>query len=372
MRMQFVYTKIVPMKIHTLLFCLFIPLLSMSQEKNFSILGIVKDSATGTPMPGASVFAQNTTLGTITNADGNFFLRLPAGGYDLVISYTGYSKSVLRISNTIPLSDTVEIWLTKQDSAMDAVDFVVSSETPNGLERFGAFFMEHFIGTTPNAKQCIIENPEALHFYYSKKRNRLKITAHEDLIIKNYALGYTIRYQLDSFRYDYKTLISQYNGHALFELMDSTEAAIIQWEKNRAATYLGSRLHFMRALYNRELAEEGFIVEKMIRKPGRTATGELLADVYDDSRFRTDSSGVIITWDGRHRIGYKRVWPSKEYLKEFNFPEDTKMQVSIIDVHAPFTIEENGYFYDQADMVNAGYWAWKKLAELLPYDFEYD
>ncbi len=32
-------------------------------------------------------------------------------------------------------------------------------------------------------------------------------------------------------------------------------------------------------------------------------------------------------------------------------------------------IQENGYFYDQADITNMGYWAWKKLAELLPYDY---
>ena len=35
-------------------------------------------------------FCQNTTTGTISNNEGQFGLRLNNGGYDLIISYTGY------------------------------------------------------------------------------------------------------------------------------------------------------------------------------------------------------------------------------------------------------------------------------------------
>ena len=48
----------------------------------------------------ASVFCQNTTTGTISNNEGLFALRLTNGGYDLVISYTGYETQVLRVSNS--------------------------------------------------------------------------------------------------------------------------------------------------------------------------------------------------------------------------------------------------------------------------------
>lgn len=360
------------MKFLSIILILISPAAVFAQANNFTILGIIKDSSSGQPMAGASVFAQNTTYGTISNAEGLFFLRLPGGGYDLVASYTGYEKTILRVSHTQDHTDTLEIWLSKKDTAMEVVDFVVSNETPNGLERFGEFFTDHFIGTTPNAALCRILNPETLRFFYSAKRNRLKITTHDDLIIENYALGYRIRYQLDSFHYDYKTLISQYSGHALFELIDSTEEITIQWEKTRAATYLGSRLHFMRALYAQDLSEEGFIVEKMVRRPGRAATGELIPALYEDDLFQRSVEGAVIRWEGRYRIGYRKVLPNPLYLKEFKLPADTRMQVSIVDVRAPFTIEENGYFFDQADFVNSGYWAWKKLAELLPYDFEYE
>ena len=30
---------------------------------------------------------------------------------------------------------------------------------------------------------------------------------------------------------------------------------------------------------------------------------------------------------------------------------------------------ENGYYYDQKDWINQGYWSWKNLADQLPYDY---
>jgi hypothetical protein len=48
----------------------------------------------------------------------------------------------------------------------------------------------------------------------------------------------------------------------------------------------------------------------------------------------------------------------------------TEKQISALDIQDGFIIEENGYFYEQSEVTNLGYWAWKKLAELLPYDYE--
>ena len=61
---------------------------------------------------------------------------------------------------------------------------------------------------------------------------------------------------------------------------------------------------------------------------------------------------------------------------EFSTPElpstgplTTAAQISALDIVNGFVIEENGYFYDQGDVSNIGYWSYKKLAELLPYDY---
>jgi hypothetical protein len=342
-----------------------------AQQKEFVVLGKVIDSASRQPLNGASAYCQNTTHGTITNNEGLFYMRLPNGGYDLIISYTGYDKGVLRISNNQVMADTLLIELVKQDKALTEVSVVASNEVADGLAKYGSFFTDHFIGTTPNAAQCTLKNPEALRFFYTKKRNRLKVTAKEDLIITNYALGYTIRYQLDSFSYDYNTNISQYTGYPFFQEIDSTEEAKAMWKKNRAKTFLGSRLHFMRSLYDSVATEEGFIVEKLEDDP-KSIKGTVIKNLYDGELYIADSSDVTINWQGRYRVSYKTVLPEKRFLQEFKLPANSRMQVTLLDIADGFVIEENGYFYEQYDVINTGYWAWKKLAELLPYNYEYE
>lgn len=355
------------------LFLLLISFPAVAQQKTFLIGGKVVDSATQQPLNGASVFAQNTTQGTTCNTEGNFMLRLPNGGYDLIISYTGYETRSLRISNTMPSTDTIVVALPQIDKTLAEVAVVASNEVVDGWEKYGSFFIDNFIGTTPNASMCSIQNPQTLRFFFTKnkRRHRLKVTASEDVIIQNNALGYQIRYRLDSFSYDYNSNISQYTGYPFFIETDTTEEIKEQWIKNRARTFLGSRLHFMTSLYDSILNEEGFIVEKMDENP-RSAAGKVIDNLYDSSIYRADSNTVDINWDGRYRVSYKSVLPDKKFLQEFKLPANTRMQVTLLDVSDGFIIEQNGFFYEQYDVINTGYWAWKKLAESLPYDYNYE
>ncbi len=345
----------------------------LAQQKFFQVGGRVVDSATQQPLSGASVFAQNTTQGTTCNAEGNFVLRLPNGGYELIISYTGYETRSIRISNTQAQGDSIVIALPQIDKTLAEVAVVASNEVTDGWEKYGGFFVRHFIGTTPNAAQCSIQNPQALRFFFTKnkKRHRLKVTAKEDIMVQNNALGFLIRYQLDSFSYDYNTNISQYTGYPFFIEMDSSAEVKEQWVKNRARTYLGSRLHFMTALYDSIVNDEGFMVEKMDDNAKNT-TGIVMPDLYDSSLYQADSNTVEVNWDGRYRVSYRNVLPDKKFLQEFRLPANTRMQVTILDVTDGFVVEQNGFFYEQYDVINTGYWAWKKLAEALPYDYEYE
>jgi len=53
---------------------------AFSQITYYTVKGRVIDRATKAPLAGASVFAQNTTFGEATSADGSFSLKLPSGG----------------------------------------------------------------------------------------------------------------------------------------------------------------------------------------------------------------------------------------------------------------------------------------------------
>src|ERR1700733_9491125 len=93
---------------------LFLSLAALSQDKYFTVTGKVVDEKTKQPMPNASVFCQNTTIGTTSNNEGSFFLRLNNGGYDLVVSYTGYETKMMRVSTGNAENDQLVIELKEK------------------------------------------------------------------------------------------------------------------------------------------------------------------------------------------------------------------------------------------------------------------
>src|SRR5215510_9321773 len=88
-----------------------------AQQSEYVITGKVIDQSTQLPLAGASVFCQNTTIGVISNSEGNFTMRLPNGGYDLIVSYTGYETFQQRINNE-NAGTPISIELQKQDKSL--------------------------------------------------------------------------------------------------------------------------------------------------------------------------------------------------------------------------------------------------------------
>ena len=332
----------------------------------FTITGKVVDSTTKEPLFGASVFAQNTTSGTTTNREGEFSLSLKSGGYELIVSFTGYQSREIRISNND--NNPLQIDMTKEERAMEEVVIRSSNEVKDGWDKYGKFFLENFIGSTPNALQCTLQNPEAVHFYYYKKSEKLKVLATEPIVISNLALGYNLRYQLDSFMYYYKTQVSSYRGYCFFSEMDSSFAQQRIWSANRKKAYDGSKLQFMRSYYDSTLNEDGYeiaLLDSMYDK-----RFDIISNPYDTSYYGMYDSTheVEVYYPRKISVTYKKK-PEPEYLKKFKLPLNVGSQISYIDLLDGIAIKENGYFYDQKDWVSQGYWSWKNLADLLPYDY---
>jgi TonB-dependent receptor len=59
------------------------------------IKGTVIDAKTGETLIGASVFIQGTTIGTVTDLDGNYVIRnISAGSYNIISSYISYDQKI--------------------------------------------------------------------------------------------------------------------------------------------------------------------------------------------------------------------------------------------------------------------------------------
>lgn len=345
-----------------------------AQVEYYNISGKVIDAATRAPLQGASVFAQSTTQGAATDAEGNFKIALPNGGYDLVITFTGYQTETRRITTADADDKNIVIALKVKEKAMEDVVITSSSEVKDGWEKYGSFFMQNFIGEGDNSKSCTIKNHEILKFYFSKRRNRLKVLAAEPIEIANEALGYTIKYTIDSFTYEYNTGVTLYTGYPLFEEMQSVDTANQNlWAANRAKAYKGSMLHFMRSLYNKQLKEEGFEIQFLVKSDDKEEAVPLL-NFYGAMNYNKDDSTKTVEVKPNQNnvvLIYNKEKPEQAYV-DANPDQQSKFQLSVL-LFTPgesVIIEENGYYFDQVDIIKNEYLTWKKMADMLPYDFK--
>lgn len=333
-----------------------------------TVTGTIRDAETKQPLEGASVFAQNTTRGTITDKDGHFRLYLEKGGYEIIISFTGYASRTINFEAVADREFNLD--MQKADNSMSEVIIKSSNEVPDGWEKYGRFFLDHFIGTTPFSDSCILQNPEVLKFFYYKRNDRLKVLATAPLLIQNKSLGYNLHYELDSFVHSFKTDINSYRGNCLYTQIDTTAEQQALWKQARRMAYYGSRLHFLRSYYDSTLHQEGFTVD--ILSASSMTKFDRLSNPYDTSYYYYNDSttDAELYFPAKVSITYTKKAPEKEYLKQYKLPGDVPVQISYVDLLDGILIKTNGYFTEQRNWVNQGYWSWKNLADQLPYDYD--
>jgi len=118
----------------------------MAQERTVS--GRVTAQETGTPIPGVNVILKGTTVGTVSDIDGNYKLNVPAEGGVLVYSFIGLateevrigSQSVIDMVMTADIKQLTEVVVTAIGLESDraalgySVQSVNSEEIENSLE----------------------------------------------------------------------------------------------------------------------------------------------------------------------------------------------------------------------------------------------
>ena len=127
----------------------------------------------------------------------------------------------------------------------------------------------------------------------------------------------------------------------------------------------------MRCYFDSTLADNGFVIEHIYNdtinaKPKIRS----VENPYDSAVYvLVDSVDKEINLFGKYRIVYTLQPMEKEYLVANKYPLSAKEQLSTLELLNGFVITENGFFYEQHEVINSGYWAWKNLADQLPYDY---
>lgn len=376
------------------------------------VTGIVINAEDNSRLASASIFINNSSKGTISNTDGKFILEgITEKNFDLIISYTGFVTVSIRITqNNIGQFHTIK--MVPRNETMKSISIMVPEK--DGWKTWGRFFTESFIGQSDFAKECIIENPKALRFFNDKKNHRLTAYSNTNLIIKNRALGYLIKYQLEEFDYDFKNKIVTYVGYASFEeLKTRGSKKRNRWLKARKEAYYGSIMHFMRSLYSDSVAQNGFDVREKIRiyntdtlfkriylpgnmptvrvgnKSYKTRAGAVpsfkkIPDYVDLINLKNLSFKDAVTFDSSVKqkefyfdnhiqVIYKNANVKVDYLLANGLPKFLKMKQTsdaYLLSDGPLIIERDGSYFNPMNMMSSGYWGWYKLAEMLPTDYE--
>ena len=93
------------------------------------IAGVVTDASTGDSIPGAQVVLVGTTLGAITDVDGNYFIiGVPVGVHDVQARFVGYQESTVS-DVQISTGYTAEINFVLQEG-VELGEIVVEYERP--------------------------------------------------------------------------------------------------------------------------------------------------------------------------------------------------------------------------------------------------
>lgn len=389
-----------------LLLLVFLPFAAYSQT--ITISGKVTTSVSHEGIGRVNVFLSNSSYGTETQEDGSFSLvGVKPGQYDIVASslgYQDYSQTILVGKDPINLT----IVLLPKVNQLRGVVIASNADWKKNWEEF----KKAFIGTSENAKDCVVENPHVVSIVNSNRRHTLEAWSDDFLVMDNKALGYRVKFLIDTFSNNGITGIISWQGKAVFQDLPGSAEQKKLWKLRRQQTYYGSSRHFYKSLYSGKLTEEGFQIKRLhrelnVERPQEGLILQKIKQFRDREHYNHDSLNF---WIGKENLSkYYHEYLSKEPLQPYQIFTNTSKQglfvisfteclyviytkrheetdfkdlyrpldmenfeTSVLTLMGPYAVfDMNGVVFEGAPL-NEGTWSKAKLAELLPYDYSPD
>lgn len=356
------------------------------ETKSSTISGWVRDEKSKEPIVGAHVFINGSTIGTTTDAYGNYKLfDVPPGNYIIVFSHVGYQLASYEMNANSPahhkvnaaLQPSVNLLKDLEISSMPIVDDI------DWIDYYRKF-SDQFIGNATNSSRCTFVNPEVLEFAHSDSLDRYEAVAKEPLVMINEGLGYRVIFNLDSYSCSVKEV--RFHVTARFENLEVDSRRVRKrWEKNRERSYKGSKFHFFKALMADELDAEGFVMYNIknldeVNKLGTPIkASEVLFGSEKTHKFLKFEDYLVVIYRGElQSIGYQQdllnqksgytAFPGAATRIDFS---ETTYQKSLLKLEKPeLKVLSNGQIKDPENITAFGYWSWERMSELMPIDYD--
>ncbi|HEY4196269.1 MAG TPA: carboxypeptidase-like regulatory domain-containing protein [Mucilaginibacter sp.] len=384
-----------------LLLLFFLPLAAFSQTTTIS--GKVTTSVSHEGIGKVSVFLSNSSYGTESIEDGSFTLTgVKPGQYDLVASSVGYQD----FSQTILVGKDPIIIIIPLLPKVNQLRGVVIT-TPANWKKNWEEFRRSFIGTSENAKSCVVVNPHVVNMVNSSRRHTLEAWSNDFLVMENKALGYRVKFLIDTFSNNGITNIISWQGKAVFQELPGSAEQKKVWKLKREETYYGSSRDFYKSLYKGNVVQEGFIIKKLHRElnPDRPQEGVIIQKIkyFNDGRHRdslnywimkenlskyyheslsvgavqpeqifskTSKPGLfVISFTDCLYVIYTKRHEETDFKDVYRPLDMENFETSVLTLSDPYAVfDMNGVVFNGAPL-NEGTWSKAKLAELLPYDY---
>ncbi len=353
------------MRLLTLLFLA--PFFIFAQQK-FQLTGSVTEKGT-TIIPGASIFIEGTTMGTQSDSKGHYVLKnIPPGRHRLVASMVGYVPKLVLIDfpgNTTVLNFNLE----EDNKTLDEVR-VVGSQDKLWEKQFREF-EKGFLGESYNRKEVFITNKEVVDF--TESSDAFSAKASQPLQIINKSLGYKVTYFMDNF--EKTNSLTSFKGLASFEKLVPEDAKQERkWKRNREEAYEGSLKHFLKALGDNRIEEEGF--NAFLLKP--EYLNNLRRGLFFDRNnerhvaFKTTELIGITTPDGLTTLNWKIPMEIVYNRKRVTRPifMDAPYPYTILIPRGPIQVTSAGDLMNPYSIEMRGEMGKIGMADLLPLDFD--
>jgi hypothetical protein len=389
-----------------------------------SFFSIAQVTITGTvyeknnPLEGAAVYLNNTMVGTTTNLDGEFSIKIKEGKYDLIVSFLGYKKINYTL-NTSTYKKPLIFNLEEENNTLNEIIIrktIYDDDWKYNVSRF----KKEFIGTTELAQDCKILNLEVLHFDYDGKNNILTAFARKPLEIKHKSLGYRIIYELEQFIINKKRVT--YLGYSRCFNLKGSKRKQRKWKENRLKSYNGSYLHFYQSLLKNTTYKDGFLVHqfKRVANPERPSEQKIkrarelvklngssinFSKSIDSPKTPLDSALVVLRkvrlpkfidylynskipvtdiiskknntfyldFENNISVVYTKELEEEGFITRSAFSKirnPLPQTSSVIPMEKDIILDKNGVLAYPLDVFYEGYWSYEKFANSLPLDYE--
>ena len=243
---------------------------------------------------------------------------------------------------------------------VELAEVSVEDRRPRGWKRDFIRFNRLFLGASSNGRRAEIKNRYALDFETAD--NVFKARASEPLEIENRSLGYRITFILTDFRMDQNTDLLHMQGPFYFtELEPTSQNEADRWRANREKTYKGSLQHILRSLISNNHVIQGYNI------------------LIDDRENAPHSDEAVYL---RSIEGLSIVEPTeRDYLYRISFSDylyiEYENELSWVEMNREEAkIHTSGYvyapFYEQGALTVHGALSARRVADLLPRDYNLD